>query len=175
MTEADITNTVNLLKQLSPGFLPYSIFEQVARLVALPIVEFIPLRSCGGQTEVLLIARPDEDPLWPGMLHTPGTVIRATDAGDAQTNWQAFERIMHDELRGVSINKPHYVGSLFHSSKRGAEQAQLYWVEVVAETKIGRFYRASDLPAELMDSQRAFILEAVRNFDQHLESFKKNT
>jgi hypothetical protein len=165
MTKDDIQKTTKLLARLDPGFLPYPIFEQVARLVALPIVEFIPLRNRADTIEVLLIARDVDDPLWPGLLHTPGTVVRATDLPGAKTtNWPAFERIMHDELADTELGTPTYVGSIFHQSKRGAEQAQLYWVEVLGEARIGTFYDADNLPPHLIDSQIAFITEAVRHF-----------
>lgn len=167
MTDKEIQATADLLKKLEPGFLPYPIFEEVARLVALPIIEFIPLRHRGGKTEVLLIARADDDPLWPGLLHTPGTVIRATDLVQDTTNWPAFQRILHDELEDAEVGKPHYVGSIFHASKRGAEQAQLYWIEVLDKPKVGQFYPIDDLPTHLMNHQYKFIAEAARHFDRH--------
>lgn len=168
MTEEGIIQTAHLLAKLQPGFLPYPIFEQIARLVALPIVEFVPLRKHEGNIEVLLIARPDDDPLWPGLLHTPGTVIRATDLNEGkQENWPAFERILKDELEGTKVSSPHYVGSIFHESKRGAEQAQLYWVEVQGEPKVGRFYPVDKLPPSLIDSQVTFIKEATKHYQQH--------
>jgi hypothetical protein len=79
----------------------------------------------------------------------------------------AFERILHDELKDTSIGAPHYVGSMFHDSKRGAEQAQLYWVEVIGEPAVGKFYNAYSLPSSLIDSQRAFIDLAASNFQQY--------
>ena len=169
MKDEDITKTAELLKQLKPGFLPYPIFEQVARLVALPIVEFVPLRKGENGIEVLLIARPDDDPLWPGLLHTPGTVIRATDLNEGrQENWPAFDRILNDELKGTTVGSPHYVGSILHQSKRGAEQAQLYWVEVVGMPIEGKFYEASNLPQGLIISQSIFIKACIDNFESYI-------
>jgi hypothetical protein len=167
MADQDDQTVADLLKTYQPGFLPYPVFEQIARLVALPIIEFIPLRMRDGEVEVLLIARPEDDPLWPGLLHTPGTVIRATDLHDGQDNWPAFKRIVDDELQHTEIGNPHYVGSIFHQSKRGAEQAQLYWVEVRGEPHVGTFYPADKLPDDLIESQKTFINEAVRHFRQH--------
>jgi hypothetical protein len=167
MDDAQIKQVAGLLGKLETGFLPYLIFEQVARLVALPILEFIPLRRAEGETEVLLLKRPAEDPLWPGALHTPGTVIRATDLHTGeQENWSAFERILHDELKGTALGKPQYVGSMLHKSKRGVEQAQLYWVEVIGEPQVGTFFPVRRLPERLIDSQYKFIAEAVRHFER---------
>ena len=168
MGDDDIIRTAELLKGLEPGFLPFPIFEQVARLVALPIVEFIPLRRHNDQTEVLLIARPDDDVLFPGLLHTPGTVVRATDIfREGGTDWVPFERILHEELFDTEVGPPHFFGSQLHASKRGAEQAQLYWVEVLAAPKIGEFYAVDQLPTGLIESQLIFINEAVKHFDRH--------
>lgn len=169
MNEADIQKTAELLSSFEPGFLPYPIFEQIARLVALPIVEFVPLHlNEAGKCEVLLIARPDDDTLWPGLLHTPGTVVRATDLNKGQQDdWQAFKRIVHDELLDSEVGTPHYVGSIFHESKRGAEQAQLYWIEITGEPKVGNFYPVDDLPEGLMESQLSFIKLAAENFQKH--------
>jgi hypothetical protein len=165
MTENDIEATASLLKTLEPGFLPYPIFEQVARLVCLPILEFIPLRKVGDRIEVLLIERPKNDSLWPNVLHTPGTVIRATDLNqDQDTNWPALDRILHEELLDTKVSSPHYVGSILHESKRGVEQAQLYWIEVLGEEKVGAFYNAESLPENFMESQRAFVNAAVASF-----------
>ena len=167
MSDDEIQQTADLLKRFEPGLLPYPVFEQIARLVALPIVEFIPLRKVNGTVEVLLIARPDDDALWPGMLHTPGTVVRATDFGSESPMWAPYHRIIHDELHDLELGAPQYVGSLLNKSKRGAEQAQIYWVEVLGEPKEGKFYPVDDLPADLMESQKTFIAEAVRHFSRN--------
>lgn len=165
MNTDDIIKTATSLKQLEPGFLPYPIFEQIARLIALPILEVIPLRVSAGVVEVLLIARPDDDPFWPCMLHTPGTVIRATDINDDHnSNWPAYERIINDELKATKVGLPHYAGSQLHNSKRGVEQAQIYWVEVDGKPAVGEFYDVSKLPNSLIDYQLAFIGLAVANY-----------
>lgn len=170
MNHKDIKVLTDLLSKLEPGFLPYPIFEQVARLVALPIVEFIPLRFKDQAVEVLLIKRDADDQYWPNMLHTPGTVIRATDLSEDEDNYPAFKRIIHDELKDTKVGPPHYVGSILHTSKRGVEQAQLYWIELLEEPKVGSIFKASELPEQLIDSQTKFIKEAVRNFSEYLQS-----
>jgi hypothetical protein len=168
MNDTEIAQTAELLKKLPPGYVPYPIFEQIARIAALPIVEFIPLRAMpDGAVQVLLIERPANDPLFAGLLHTPGTVVRATDAHTGeQDDWPAFKRIMHDELLDTEVGPPYYVGSIFHASKRGAEQAQLYWIEVLSEPRVGTFYDVAALPKDLMESQVAFIKQAADNFVQ---------
>lgn len=153
---------VQLLSQLEPGFLPFDIFLQLARLTVLSIIEFVPLRWHEGKVEVLLLEREPGDPIWPGEVHVPGTVIRPTDTEGKM--YLAFERILKDELQGTPSSDPHFVGSTLHPSKRGMEQAQIFWVEVTGEPRIGHFYAADALPANLIESQRAFIAQAVKSF-----------
>lgn len=172
LSSAEISQLTALLKRLEPGFVPYPIFEQIARIAALPVVEVIPLRlNQNGEAEVLLIDRGPNDPLWPNLLHTPGTIVRASDMHFGETHdHKAFERIFQDELKGTAVGKPHHFGDMFHKSKRGAEQAQLYWVEVTGEPSVGAFYPTNDLPNTLIDSQIAFITQAANHFKRHKQS-----
>lgn len=164
MNEEDIKQLTQLLSKLDPGFLPYSIFEQIARIITLPAIEFVPLRLSNGQVEVLLIPRPDNDAHWPGMLHTPGTVIRATDINDQEDNSKTFDRLIHDELKDTDISAPHYVETVLNSSKRGTTQAQIYWVEVLGEPAVGDFYDLDNLPDAFIKLQEKFIREAAKSF-----------
>lgn len=165
MNSTDQKMLVRLLKQLEPGFLPYEIFEQVARLAALSIIEFVPLRTGkDGKVEVLLLERAPDDPIWPGMVHSPGTVIRPGDTEG--TMYKAFERIVKDELNGTAISNPYYVGSLLHKSRRGTEHAQIYWVEVLGEPRVGTFYPVDELPDNLVESQPKFIKLAAKSYQE---------
>lgn len=157
LSEEEISTLVSLLSSLEPGFLPFDIFIQIARLVALPIIEFVPLRvNANGQVEVLLIDRE----VWPYALHTPGTVVRATDTEGRHV---VFERI-REELQGTKISDPHYVGSTLHKSQRGTEQAQIFWVELLGEPTVGQLHVVDDLPVRTMDSQIEFIKQAAKSF-----------
>ncbi len=133
MDKAQEKQLVQLLSQLKPGFLPYNIFVQLARLVVMPIIEFVPLRSRGDIIEVLLLKRSKYDDIWPGEVHAPGTVIRATD--NQGEIYKAFQRILIDELQGTTVSDGHFVGTRLHPSKRGMEHAQVFWIEVYGEPK----------------------------------------
>jgi len=163
LSQDEIAQTVRLLQRLTPGFLPFDIFHQVARLVALPIVEVVPLRrTAAGQVEVLLLERPADDPVWPSMLHTPGTVVRATDTPGSFDD--PLQRILQSELAGTPTGKPVFVQSLLHHQARGAEVSQIFWVEVMGEPTVGQFYPADALPATVVQTQVPFILDAVDKF-----------
>ncbi len=166
MSEDDQKALVSLLKKLEPGFYPFNIFMQMARLNTLSIIEFVPVRkNHKGETEVLLLDREHDDNLFGGELHTPGTVIRPTDSDGKK--YFAFERILKDELEGLKVSNPYFVGSILHKSKRGTEHAQVYWVEVLEEPKKGKFYNSADLPKNTMESQLSFINLAVSKYKNY--------
>jgi hypothetical protein len=78
----------------------------------------------------------------------------------------AFERITKDELHDTKISEPYYVGSNLHQSKRGMEQAQVFWVEVNDDPVVGEFYSVNDLPDKLIESQRKFIQLAAESYSR---------
>lgn len=162
MNDDEQKQLVTLLSKLEPGFLPYPIFKQIARLVVMAIIEVVPLRIVEGKVQVLLIERPHSDDIWPGELHTPGTVVRATDLGKDSKG--TFDRILNEELDSIEVSDPYFVGTIFHNGKRGAEFAQIFWVEVLGEPKVGEFYDANDLPKNIMDQQLKFINQAIDSY-----------
>lgn len=163
LTDTEQQELVRLLKKMEPGFLPFDIFVQMARLNVMAIIEFVPLRlNAAGNAEVLLLTRGADDPLWPNEVHTPGTVIRPTDTEAKE--YLAFERIVKDELKGVKTSAPYFVGSTLHASKRGMEKAQVFWVEVLEEPIVGNFYEVDNLPENMMESQISFVKQAAKSF-----------
>ncbi len=164
-SDEEIATVATTLSKLQPGFLPLPIFLEVARLVTLPIVEIVPLRISGGKLQVLLIARDKDDPYYPDALHTPGTVIRATDEDGSYAS--AFTRILSDELGGVEIaGEPRYVESILHTEKRGQSSAVVFYVEVIGEPQEGTFYDVAQLPETIVDSQIDFIQAAAQKFSE---------
>lgn len=159
----EYTDIAEGLSRLEPGFLPFEIFHQVARLAVLPIVEIVPLRTTAdGTVEVLLLEREASDPLFAGQLHTPGCVVLATDKpGSFET---AFQRLMLGELQGVRTNEPVYVTQLLHHSGRGMESTHVYWIEVYGEPTAGAFYHVDNLPTNFMPSQLDFLPQAVASY-----------
>ncbi len=168
LSESEIVQTAELLTRIPAGFLPFPIFRQVARLAVFSIVEVVPMRLNGnGEIEILLLERGEEKQdwpeLWPGILHTPGTVIRPTDKLGSYA--QAFHRILHEELHDVELaSEPQYVYNILHHNKRGTESAQVFIAEVIGEPKAGAFYPAKHLPSNIMLSQLDFIPTAVAAF-----------
>lgn len=164
LSQAEIQEAARLLSKLRPGLLPIEIFLQFARLGVMPIVELVPLRTnAQGTTEVLFIRREDSDTVWGGKLHTPGTVVRATD--NDKYNAEAFARILDDELKGASCKPPVFVEALFHKQKRGAEQSLIFYAEIISPPAIGEFYSLSEVPDDVVTTQLPFIQAAVAKFE----------
>lgn len=157
---------VQYLQTLRPGDLPPAIFHAIAALTVTPIYEVVPVRrNAQNVVEVLLLERPATDPVWGGMLHTPGTVIRANDDEGELTS--ASERI-RAELGGAEFrSQPVFVEQRFHQVKRGRELALVYWAELRDDVRVGQWYSAESLPTLLVETQRGFIQSAVHHYQTH--------
>jgi hypothetical protein len=160
--DEEIQQAAHILSKVEPGKLPLPIFLEVARLTVTPILEVVPIRIMNGKVEVLLIERDVSDPIWGGKLHTPGTVIRASDNENYFAD--AFGRILN-ELANASIKgEPAFVNRVLHQVKRGRELAEIYYVEIDGESNEGKFYASDSLPAETVETQIMFIEQAVEKF-----------
>ena len=163
MTSEEYAEAANILAKLQPGVLPFDIFQQVARLSTLSIVEIVPLRTTPeGTVEVLLLEREPDDPIFAGQLHTPGCVVLSTDTPGSFES--AFRRIIHGELGGIRTSEPKYVTQLLHHSGRGMESSHIYWANVDEKPTIGKFYNVNHLPDRFMKSQRDFLFQAVASY-----------
>lgn len=164
-TEQEISQTAAVLHRLQPGFLPLELFLEVTRLCATPIVELVPLRHKQGATEVLLFRRPADDPNWPNQLHTPGTVIRATDVGNGLA--APFARLYGDELCVKPSAEPVHAKTTLHTFNRGTEFAAVFYIDLADTTVPGAvWYPAGSLPEDLVATQRGFIAAAVDSFEK---------
>ncbi len=167
ITEDEIKTVTEILKKIEPGLLPFPIFLEVARLYVSCIVEIVPFYNDNGNIQVLLQEREQEDPIWGGMLHTAGTVVRAND--EDGTFKSAFDRILNKELQGILIKgEPTFVKSVFHQVARGRELALIFYVELATNevSHLGKLYDIEKLPAEIVDTQVQFIQDAAKQFVQ---------
>lgn len=155
--DKDSNRLVSFLEKYTPGNLPPAVFEAVARIAVYPAVEFIPLRMHDGRVQVLLFERPDDDIVWPSMLHTPGTVLRPTD----QTYQDAFDRLRKDELADLEIEDPLFMGAELSHNRRGACVLIEFLVIVTGEPTVGCFYDVDDLPPRFIEEQRPSLERAV--------------
>lgn len=161
LSESDETELVRLIKKCKPGNLPSKVFEAVATIAVYPAIEFVLLRKTELGIETLLLPRSSEDPVWPNMLHTPGTVLRPTDLSLDH----AIDRLFSDELGGVETSMPRFTGFNLNKYRRGNALVIEYWLEVYNEPKIGTFYSSVKLPANFIPEQKPLLSRAVNAFE----------
>lgn len=128
LTAEEDRQLASLLSKWTGGRISTPVFTEIARIIPQPIVEVVLLREKDGVLETLLIPRPADDILWPGMYHTPGAALRASDFERADNDPLngPFERIQQGELNCAFVRRPTSVGRLHRMSTRGPEVAEVY-------------------------------------------------
>lgn len=122
--------------------------------------------------EILLTRRPANDPSWPNLLHTPGTVIRGDDTPSGVEG--ILRRIIKDEL-GLDrlLSPPQYIGYELHTVKRGPEMANIFMIDLSdQQVPFGKWYSTEKLPDNLVETQVGFIERTVRHFAEQSSSIE---
>lgn len=121
-----------LLSKWTGGRISTPVFTELARMIPQPIVEVVVFRKNDETLETLLIPRPEEDIVWPGMYHTPGAALHATDyrRDDKDPLNGAFERIQRGELNSEFAGTPIFAGRLHRLGDRGPEVVEVYIAEL---------------------------------------------
>ncbi len=164
-TAEEIAFAVSILRRLNPGFLPKELFIELTRLMTTSIVEVVPMRRVNGKAQILLLQRPEDDPNWPGMLHTPGTVVRPTDSEEGIAG--PISRIYKDELNLDKWQEPVFVGPILHEVNRGTEMSLVYYLDMSdSDITEGTWYDSDNLPDNIVDTQIEFINESLEKFSQ---------
>lgn len=160
MTDAEIQQLKSLLSKCLPGKLPEEIFISLARLSVLPAIEFVSLHAAESGIEVLLLPRPKNDPIWPNMLHTPGTILRPTD----KSFQDAFDRLLKTEIGVIGSHELIYIGFSFGHGARGTGVGFEYIVKLDQLPQHGSYYQKTDLPNNFIAEQKGLINRAVKKF-----------
>ena len=121
---------VELLLKWNGGRISTPVFTQLARITPQAIVEVVLFRK-NKVLETLLIPRPDDDIVWPGMFHTPGVALRTSDyyREDQNPLKGAFKRI-EEEINNEFASPPTFAGRLDRLSERGPEVVEVYTAEL---------------------------------------------
>jgi hypothetical protein len=141
-----------MLQYIEPGYLPTPLFYQVARLVATPVVEVVPILK--ETSDVLLVRRPESDPFFSSLMHFPGTVIRATDKSLSDS----IHRVIEEELFLPSNTiLVHFVFQFMSKSARGTEVATVQ-ATYLDEIPLGfQAYDPAKLPDDIVPHHRTII------------------
>jgi len=159
MGQENINAVASELKKLPQGYIPEPIFNEVARIAALTAIEFVPLRKNNDSVEVLLFRRASDDPFWPNMLHTPGTILRAGDISFED----AYSRLFNDELHSQPLPVK-FFGNEVILNNRGRTIIFKHFVDVTDVSTSGEFYNTQYLPDDLLPEHKEMINEAVGLF-----------
>lgn len=163
ISSKEISMAVNILKKIDPGFLPLELFIEFARLYVTPIIEIVPIRiDRRGEIRIILLKRDKSDPIWPGQLHTPGTVLRTSDKNGNLND--AFLRILKNELKlnkNIDPSKLIFVDYIYHEVLRGKELALVFLFEYSNKPARCKEYNAEKLPANLVTTQIDFIKKVI--------------
>ncbi len=142
------------------------LYNAIARCMLSVAVEAVALRVVGGQTQVFLTRRSPNDAAYPGMLHVPGTVIRAHDVSEDETYQNAMRRLEQDEF-GVPIDDFEYLGENFKREPRGPFNPRVFLVRVVGDPTSGLWADVNALPADVIAEHAQFVIPlAVQRFKQ---------
>ncbi len=135
--EGDDGAAVEILGRWDGGPISDPLFTVLAGMLPQPVVEMVILRANQetGAIEVLLIERPEGDPVWPGMIHTPGTALRWADFNHTQgVLAAAFERLRGlGGESGLDFSEPQFVKVIHRMVRRGPEVAQIFWAWVYGD------------------------------------------
>ncbi len=160
MTNDEVSTLVELLNKCEVGNLNPDVFVAIDRLTVTPGVEFIPLRRVGNEIQALLIPREATDKVWPGMLHTPGSIFRPTD----QNINDVFERLFKGELGLKQSANPTYVDFNYGHGKRGAGLGIEYIIELIEKPEVGEYYNVETLPDNFIPDQQDMLNRAVQAY-----------
>jgi hypothetical protein len=98
------------------------------------------------------------------MVHTPGTVVRASDKAGNFSN--AFTRVLKDELCDLEIVcGPEFVAYEFRQVRRGSELALVFFVEYRGVPIVGKEVAINNLPENIVENQPEFIKKAANVFN----------
>lgn len=161
MKREDHSELCGMLDRLTPGFLPPDVFRSVARLMVTATFVVVPLILRDGRLWARLHAREANDQFYPGMLNTPGTVIRSSD----EDLTSAYKRLLETELLGVPIRQgPVFVDHAYDLIVRGREISLIHWVELNQDVSQQDLFDVTMLPEAVIPTDRPRIEKAASHF-----------
>lgn len=128
----DDEKIISILKKWNDGVISNDLFFQISRMTPQVSAIIIFFRKIEGRIEVLLLPRPDDDPLGAGQLNLPGKMFRTIDfkREDGNPMNGPFERIQSSELKLKLENGPKFAEIVFQNTARGSIVAMVHLGEL---------------------------------------------
>lgn len=116
----DDEKVVSILKKWKGGVLSDQFFTSISKMTPQIAAIIVVFRKNGEKLETLLLPRPDNDPVWSGMLNLPGKMFRAMDfkRDDKNPINGPLERIQEDEIK-MHLSGVKFAGLAFQNTLRG--------------------------------------------------------
>jgi hypothetical protein len=171
LTAREDKKVCDLLAKWDGGNLSASLFTELARMIPQPIVEVVIFRNNNKIIETLLIPRPEDDIVWPGMWHNPGTAIRRSDYDnkDISPLKSAFKRIQASEINNVFKFDPVFVDRIYTKSIRGPAISEIFYTELLKNSKKGLYCWH---PVEELKHNPNFIQQQLEHIMPAFEKYK---
>lgn len=128
----DDAQVVSILDKWNGGPLSDQLFTAISKMTPQLSAIIVVFRKKEDVLETLLLPRPSDDPLWPGMLNLPGKMFRAIDFKREDKNPMngPLERIQTSELKTQVKNKPEFAEIVFQNTDRGSIVALVHTAEL---------------------------------------------
>ena len=142
------------LIKFKPGLVPLEVFNQIARLTVVPVIELI-LVSNG---QVLLLKRPDDDIYWAGQFCLPGKILTLSGSDSIDDYAQSFVTQLGSDIQG----EVKFCGLKFCHTNRGDELAIVYILETTSLLNINNGYptNLNNIPPMNIISEHKDIIES---------------
>ncbi len=162
LTEVQETQLVELLS-LMGARMSAAVYNAIAAKTALTAIETVILRETGGDPQILLTQRPPEDVHYAGQWHSPGSMLRASDAPDKFDTpidfVHPFDRVGKEI--GVPIEVVEFADYVFQRTPRGVENGLVFICRATGEPTKGTWFPADALPEPLIEHHRPIIKAAL--------------
>lgn len=160
----EIEEAKRFLHTLEPGFLPFPIFSEIARLAVLVTIEvgIFFKDAATGDLKVMLQQRPADDAWWPNQRHVAGSILRATDR--KHSFHDAFARI-ENECK-CKLIAPILFRTDFRQEERGAMFAVQHYVVLGQSLSSGSHFDLDALPNNLVPEHRSLIEIAAKKIKE---------
>ncbi len=143
----------------------HALFNALAAKFVLVGLETVIWRRRPSGLEVLLTQRPANDANWPGFWHSPGVMLRATDAPKEVGVPCHFESAFYRAEAEIGANFsswPRFAGINFIRGRRGPNVCLIFACQISGSPARGQFFPTIDLPEPLVEGHLRIIEQAIR-------------